>query len=67
MSRSARIRLGLLVLAMAIFSACATQPSKYRKKRGCDCPQWNRVPDAGEGTHARHALVAPTSEPITGS
>lgn len=68
MSRSARIRMGLLMLvAMAMFPACATQPSKYRKKRGCDCPHWNRLPAEGQGIHAHLAREVPPAETTIGS
>lgn len=46
---------GLLVLVcIATLTACGSgKPAKYRKKRGCDCPQWNQAPaPEQDGTRA---------------
>lgn len=32
----------LIVLAMIFATSCASTPSKYKKKKGCDCPKWNQ-------------------------
>gem|GEM_PF-2356164 len=39
-----------LVVALAAFLAtsCASTPSKYKKKKGCDCPKWNQRLTPGE-------------------
>jgi hypothetical protein len=36
-----------------VVSGCSSQPSKYRRKKGCDCPKWNMhgLP-ANKGIHA---------------
>jgi hypothetical protein len=31
----------LLALAIIVATGCASTPSKYKKKKGCDCPKWN--------------------------
>jgi hypothetical protein len=48
----------MLIVAFSLLAACATQPKKYRKKRGCDCPQWNMrsMPD---GSPVRAILRGP--------
>ena len=52
----------LFILGLFLFTACATQPSKYRKKKGCDCPKWNMAkPVAGSPVHAK--FDAPEPDP----
>ena len=42
-----------LVAAFLLLQACNSQPAKYRRKKECDCPKWNRVaPAPGNSAHA---------------
>jgi hypothetical protein len=42
-----------LALLVTLFAACSSQPSKYKRKKDCDCPKWNRIEQPGErGIHA---------------
>jgi hypothetical protein len=44
--------LGVL-LAACLLVSCASQPSKYKRAKGCDCPKWNRVAEpAGNSVRA---------------
>ncbi len=51
----------LLALPLAMLVACgSSKPAKYRKKRECDCPKWNHVPQHGTGgVHAFTPGVGP--------
>ncbi len=46
--------MAVLLLASLFLAACgSSKPAKYRKKRECDCPKWNQVPNADpSGVHA---------------
>jgi|GEM_PF-3473642 len=51
-STSTRTILGWLV-ASALLVACSSQPSKYKRKKECDCPKWNRMaPAPGKSVRA---------------
>lgn len=42
-----------LVLLFVLFAGCSSQPSKYKRKKDCDCPKWNRIEQPGDrGIHA---------------
>lgn len=48
----------LMGMALALLVGCASHPRPYKKKkRGCDCPQWNKVDRAPEGVHASTATI----------
>ena len=32
----------LFLLTVLLLVSCASRPSKYKKKKGCDCPKWTR-------------------------
>ena len=48
-------RIGALALLAAVLTGCASGP-KYgaakKRKKGCDCPHWNRVPERGHELRA---------------
>jgi hypothetical protein len=47
------IQLLAALLVLGTLYGCRTQPRKYRKKRGCDCPKWNLHQAPGpQGVHA---------------
>jgi|694.fasta_scaffold02685_17 hypothetical protein len=48
------LKLLAVLLVLGTLYGCRTQPRKYRKKRGCDCPKWNlhQVPGP-QGVHAK--------------
>ncbi len=31
----------ILSVSILVVTGCASQPSKYKRKKGCDCPKWN--------------------------
>lgn len=62
-------RIGQFVLlgAVIILTSCSSRPSKYKKKRGCDCPKWNLRTLPGERPiHANLDRVTATW-PLAGS
>lgn len=53
----------LFLLGLLLFTACASQPSKYRKKKECECPKWNMAkPVTGSPVHAK--FDAPEPSPV---
>lgn len=41
------------LLMLVLLAACSSQPAKYRRKKECDCPKWNRaVPPPGNSERA---------------
>lgn len=51
-----------------VLSACHSRPSKYKKKRGCDCPKWNhKAPSHDRGIHAILAPEFGTPDPPFGT
>jgi hypothetical protein len=42
-----------IALVMTFATGCASTPSKYKKKKGCDCPKWNhRLTPSERSIHA---------------
>ncbi len=49
------MRIGALVLLAALITGCASGPrygAQRKRKKGCDCPHWNRVPQHREELRA---------------
>lgn len=50
-----------LLLIGYLFTACASQPKKYRKKKECDCPKWNRIQSEPENSLRAFGNDRPTT------
>ncbi|MBP6311606.1 MAG: hypothetical protein WAR83_04440 [Flavobacteriales bacterium] len=43
----------IIILVILSVTSCNSRPSKYRKKKECDCPKWNhRKLPLDNGVHA---------------
>lgn len=61
------LKMVAILLVILSVTACNSRPSKYRKKKGCDCPKWNlrKVP-LDNGIHATlyHHKAYGTNSPV---
>ncbi len=47
------LKMVAIILVATSLTACNSRPSKYRKKKECDCPKWNhRKLPLDNGVHA---------------
>jgi hypothetical protein len=61
------LRCGLWALLLLVAVGCASGPrygAARRKKKGCDCPHWNRVDRPANGMHASLTRTADPDGPL---